>query len=145
MLAGRNQGVPRFGVKGARPNMQRCPNYLNVHGQANPFSLPEARHAWQPLQKPRQWCQSKNCCQYGQHSCAYMGGCQNYDPFLGTQNTRCRIMIGIQKGTIILTTTHMPALACIRATRLQLVESHQRMVPGNQRNCLSNGIHEKNA
>ena len=31
-----------------------------------------------------------------------MGGGQNYGPFLGTLNTRCRI---IQKGTIILTTT----------------------------------------
>ena len=36
-----------------------------------------------------------------------MGGCQNYGPFLGTLNIRCRIIIGIQKGTIILTTTHM--------------------------------------
>ena len=31
-----------------------------------------------------------------------LGGCQHYDPFWG-----CRIIIGIQKGTIILTTTHM--------------------------------------
>ena len=37
----------------------------------------------------------------------HMGGCQNYDPFWGTLNIRCRIIIGIQKGTIILTTTHM--------------------------------------
>ena len=37
----------------------------------------------------------------------YMGGCQNYGPFLGTLNIRCRILIGTQKGTIILTTTHM--------------------------------------
>ena len=36
-----------------------------------------------------------------------IGGCQNYGPFLGTLNIRCRIIIGIQKGTIILTTTHM--------------------------------------
>ena len=36
-----------------------------------------------------------------------MGGCQNYGPFLGTLNIRCRIVIGTQKGTIILTTTHM--------------------------------------
>ena len=36
-----------------------------------------------------------------------MGGCQNYDPFLGTLNIRCRILIGLQNGTIILTTTHM--------------------------------------
>ena len=37
----------------------------------------------------------------------YMGGCQNYDPFLGTLIIRCRIVIGIQQGTIILTTTHI--------------------------------------
>ena len=37
----------------------------------------------------------------------YMGGCQNYGPFLGTLNNRCRIVIGTQKGTIILTTTHI--------------------------------------
>ena len=37
----------------------------------------------------------------------YMGGCQNYGPFLGFLNIRCRIIIRIQKGTIILTTTHV--------------------------------------
>ena len=37
-----------------------------------------------------------------------MGGCQNYGPFWGTLNIRCRIITGIRKGTIILTTTHMP-------------------------------------
>ena len=31
-------------------------------------------------------------------------------PFLGTLNIRCRIIIGIQKGTIILTTTHIPSM-----------------------------------
>ena len=36
-----------------------------------------------------------------------MGFCQNYGPFLGTQNIGCRIILGIQKGTIILTTTHI--------------------------------------
>ena len=39
-------------------------------------------------------------------SVCYMGGCQNHGPFLGTLNIRCRIIIGIQKGTIILTTTN---------------------------------------
>ena len=34
------------------------------------------------------------------------GSCQNYGPFLGTLNTRCRIILGTQKGTLILTTTH---------------------------------------
>ena len=37
----------------------------------------------------------------------YMGGCQNYAPFLGALNIRCRTIIGTQKGTIILTTTHV--------------------------------------
>ena len=34
-----------------------------------------------------------------------MGGGQNYGPFLGTLNIRCRIIIGTQKVTIFLTTT----------------------------------------
>ena len=37
----------------------------------------------------------------------YMGGCQNYGPFLGTLTIRCRSRIGTQKGTRILTTTHI--------------------------------------
>ena len=37
----------------------------------------------------------------------HMGGCQNHGPFLSTLNIRYRIIIGIQKGTIILTTTHI--------------------------------------
>ena len=36
-----------------------------------------------------------------------MGGGQNHGPFLGTLNNRCRIIIGTQKGTIILTITQM--------------------------------------
>ena len=37
-----------------------------------------------------------------------MGDCQNYGPFLGTLNIRCRFfLIGIQKGTIILKATHI--------------------------------------
>ena len=39
-----------------------------------------------------------------------MGGCQKCGPFLGTLNIRGRIIIGIQKGTIILTTTHMKSV-----------------------------------
>ena len=34
----------------------------------------------------------------------HVGGCQNYGPFLGTRNNRCRIMIGTQEEAIILTT-----------------------------------------
>ena len=36
-----------------------------------------------------------------------MGGYQNDGPFLGTLNIRGRSIIGIQKGTIILTTNHI--------------------------------------
>ena len=36
----------------------------------------------------------------------HTAGCQNYGPFWGTLNIRGRIIIGTQKGTIILTTTH---------------------------------------
>ena len=41
-----------------------------------------------------------------------MGGCQNYGPFLGTLNHRCRIIIGTQNRTIILTTTLMSFGQC---------------------------------
>ena len=61
-----------------------------------------------------------------------MGGCQNYRPFLGSLNIRCRIIIGIQKGTIILTTTHInvfPELCVAKRTRVQgslkAASSHQ--------------------
>ena len=37
----------------------------------------------------------------------HMGGCRNYLPFWGSLNIRCRIIIGYQKATIILTTTHI--------------------------------------
>ena len=37
----------------------------------------------------------------------HMGSCQNYGPFLGTLNIRFRTILRTQKGTLILTTTHM--------------------------------------
>ena len=37
----------------------------------------------------------------------YIGGCQNYGPLLGPLNTRCRIILRTQTGTMILATTHM--------------------------------------
>ena len=36
-----------------------------------------------------------------------MGSCQNYCPYLGILNIRCRIIVRTQKGTLILTTTHI--------------------------------------
>ena len=38
----------------------------------------------------------------------YMGGCQNYGPFLGTLNIRCRIIIGTPTGTIIVNASARP-------------------------------------
>ena len=43
----------------------------------------------------------------GDANVGYMGSCQNYGHFSGTLNIRCRIILGTQKGTIILTATHM--------------------------------------
>ena len=48
----------------------------------------------------------------------YLGGCQNVGPFLAILNIRCRILIGTQGGTIILTTTHLLINRCF--TRLLL-------------------------
>ena len=48
-----------------------------------------------------------------------MGGCQDYGPFLGTLNIRCRIMMGTQKGTIILTTTRIGFRASCREAMYQ--------------------------
>ena len=39
----------------------------------------------------------------GRYDLKHVGSCQNYGPFLGTLNIRCRIIIRTQKGTIILT------------------------------------------
>ena len=37
----------------------------------------------------------------------HVGSCQKYDPLLGPLNTKCRIVLRTQKGTTILTTTHV--------------------------------------
>ena len=37
-----------------------------------------------------------------------MGGCQNDGPFLGPQYNTAPSISGTKKGTIILTTTHVP-------------------------------------
>ena len=40
---------------------------------------------------------------------------QNDAPFLGTLNIRCRIIIRTQKGTLILTTTHVGSAVAVAA------------------------------
>ena len=47
-----------------------------------------------------------------------MGGCQNYDPFWGTLKIRCRSIIGIQKGAIMLTTTHIGDYIMLTTTHI---------------------------
>ena len=44
---------------------------------------------------------------FGEMQTSESGDYQNSGPFLGTLIIRCRIIIGIQKGTIILTTTQV--------------------------------------
>ena len=60
---------------------------------------------------------SRLCCDVLNLHCLvgsmHMCSCQNYGPFLGSLNNRCRIIIRTQKGTIILTTTTFrPASIC---------------------------------
>ena len=58
-----------------------------------------------------------------------MGGCQNYGPFLGTLNIRCRIIIGVQKGTIILATTHMTVTNSSSGSRVQHLLVNRSLMP----------------
>ena len=47
---------------------------------------------------------------------ADVGGCQNCDPFLGPYNNTAPNIQGTQKGTIILTTTHVWCGCMVRWT-----------------------------
>ena len=56
-----------------------------------------------------------------------MGGCQNHGPLVGLLNTRCRIVVGTQKGTIVLTTTNVFTMAHrTEALTCRLVRTGQR-------------------
>ena len=72
-----------------------------------------------------------------------MGGCQNYGPFLGTLNNRSRILIlGTQKGTIILTTTHMRGSSSpgrLEESEFQSLRQLQGSAPG----CVRSGVDMK--
>ena len=57
----------------------------------------------------------------------YVGGCQNYGPLLGTLNIRGRTIIGIQKGTIILTTTHVELCGVCGQGSMYLIVGHLRL------------------
>ena len=51
-----------------------------------------------------------------------MGSCQNYGPFSGTLNNRCRIFLRTPKETIILIATHMHAAAFNNDARIYVAE-----------------------
>ena len=66
--------------------------------QLQAFMLKVAkRPLWLPVKSEQSLCQH----------CFQMGGCQNYGPLLGPLNTRCRIILRSQTGTINLTSTQM--------------------------------------
>ena len=59
-----------------------------------------------------------------------MGGCQNYGPFLGTLNIRCRTIIRTQKVTLILTTTHIEFTGTQGMTAKTAPEASQEKLAG---------------
>ena len=62
---------------------------------------------WQKVFRNNESLLSMDATTSGNLSATHVDGCQNYGPFLGTLNIRCRTIIGTQKGHIILTTTHV--------------------------------------
>ena len=65
-----------------------------------------------------------------------MGGCQNHGPFVGTLNIRGRIISGIQKRTMILTTTHIRIMERKLVTTIWGVGDHSDK---NRRCCWTAG------
>ena len=65
-----------------------------------------------------------------------MSGCQSYRPLLGPLDTRCPIILRTQKGTLILTTTHIVKNMVLDHGNLIEVPEHQRYLfwggPGMQ-------------
>ena len=54
---------------------------------------------------------------------AFMGGCQNYGPFMGTLNNKCRVIIRTQKGTLILTSRHITLIEACSKTLQELPDA----------------------
>ena len=51
-----------------------------------------------------------------------MGGCQNYGSLLGALSIRFRTIMGIQKGTITLTTTHTGIIGYLYCDCISIME-----------------------
>ena len=66
---------------------------------------------------------------YQNHHQEHLDGCQNFGPSLGTLKIRCCIIVGIQKGAIILTTTHL----CRNCTTT--------LMPHQRRSCRNHAHH----
>ena len=119
--------------------------YPGFPGMASQFDAgrssrwPEALSSCAPLV----WSPSSGLGQGPVPSYNHMGGCPNDGPLLGPLIIRCRIILRTQKGTIILTTTHIRILPnipdqsegqliCFRAL-LKFLESN--MEPEKGRLC----------
>ena len=82
-----------------------------------------ARH--QPANCNGAMCKRSHSKSFSTFLCTHVSGCQNYGPVLGPLNTRCRIVLRTQKGTMILTTTHLRAhmserTECLHAFMLRM-------------------------
>ena len=66
-------------------------------------------------------------------------------PFLGTLNNRCRIIIGSQKGTIILTTTHTLTQSLVYAAHIEEHFVLKQRVIGTLRGVGGRGVGGLNA
>ena len=65
------------------------------------------------LPAPRSCCwPAPNVAGSGLQAILHMGSCQNYGPFLGPDYNTAPIIYGTQKGTLILTTTHINLHCC---------------------------------
>ena len=69
---------------------------------------------------------------------------KNYGPFLGTLNIRCRIIVGTQKGTIILTTTYVASefvAAKVTGQKRDVMKRHLP-APLSPQNCAPHSINK---
>ena len=72
---------------------------------------------------------------YSEVGQTYVVGSQNYGPFLGPLNTRCRIILRAQKRTTVLTTIYVVQAqqCCLSTWSLLCKQESPRGVPKNHR------------
>ena len=75
---------------------------------AQPQPKPETRRVFDTFEKDLQ------ASSRSERLLSHLGGCRTYGPLLGPRNIRCRTILRTQKGTIILTPTHMDRRGCFQ-------------------------------